>query len=260
MREQLQGFWLPQAFVEDQVQVHLVGLGGTGGEMLDGLVRIHQVITEMGHPGLDIHLWDFDEVSVSNVGRTRFSPVDVGQNKAQVLAARYNAFYGMEIEAHPQAFEIEDHHPLFRQGGILIGCTDSAKFRLDFQKVFERIDGHSQPVLWLDLGNEDSTGQYVLGAKGRVNIELPSVADLFGRQLEQVASRKEENTPTCSLLEAVEIQSLFINRMMATWAASLLYDLFKQGRIDTHGGFVDLTTGQHRPLLIDERVWRFMAA
>ena len=70
-------FALPSQYQYEPVPVTVVGAGGTGGEVMDGLARLHFALKALGHEyGLDVTLIDDDVVSESNIGRQRFSPVD----------------------------------------------------------------------------------------------------------------------------------------------------------------------------------------
>lgn len=66
----------------------------------------------------------------------------------------------------------------------------------------------------------------------------------------------EDDTPSCSTMEALEKQDLFINDTLVTSALSLLWRLLRHGKITHHGSFVDLKTGSVRPLPIDPALWR----
>lgn len=253
-------YYLPESYIGERIKIALVGLGGSGGEMLESLVRIDAVLKELGHDGFELHVFDGDSVSHSNIGRTRFSPIDIGQYKAEVLASRFNLFYGLDIKPHTVEFEPEwifDYH-------MIVSCTDSAGFRIamgeyvaDNQYEIER--SCDSEILWLDLGNESYTGQFVLGhlVRDESAFYLPNVYDLYQSSLRTVLAQ-EDRSSSCSLRQAIEIQSLFINKAVVTHASSLLYTLFKDGKIQTHGGFIDLQNQSVKPLKIDPRIWSFL--
>jgi hypothetical protein len=54
----------------------------------------------------------------------------------------------------------------------------------------------------------------------------------------------EDDAPSCSMAEALERQSLFVNRVVASHALALLFDLLGRGSIGHAGGFINLATGQ----------------
>ena len=54
----------------------------------------------------------------------------------------------------------------------------------------------------------------------------------------------EHNAPSCSVAEALERQSLFVNRVVASHALALLFDLLGRGSIGHAGAFLNLASGQ----------------
>lgn len=75
------------------------------------------------------------------------------------------------------------------------------------------------------------------------------ITDEYGRLLTK--SEKEDNTPSCSLAHALEKQDLFINSTLANMAASLLWNLFRQGFTDNRGFFLNLMNFRYMPLMVD---------
>ena len=74
-----------------QVQVAVIGAGGTGSQLMNNLVRLHLALIALGHPGgLHVTLWDDDIVSAANVGRQSFYPGDIGSPKASTIVNRIN--------------------------------------------------------------------------------------------------------------------------------------------------------------------------
>lgn len=244
-----------------RVLVSLVGVGGNGSQMLTGLARLNHAITALGHPGLHVTAYDDDQVSESNVGRQLFSRSDVGLNKASVLVHRVNVYYGTNWSALPCRYGGLNHgslslSPLDAQ--ILITCVDSKEARRVIDLKTTMNDDYRKPYYWLDLGNREADGQVVLGEpqsqKNRDSVpRLPTVMELFREMAD--ASIPEDNTPSCSLAEALERQELFINQAVATSALQLLWQLFRFGKIDWHGSFINLKTGTVRPLLVDPDGW-----
>jgi hypothetical protein len=50
----------------------------------------------------------------------------------------------------------------------------------------------------------------------------------------------------------LERQELFVNQSIVTPALSILWELFRYGRITWHGAFVNLRSGTMRPLNVKE--------
>lgn len=251
----------PESLLNQQVRIHLVGCGGNGSQMLGGLARLDRAICALGHPGgLHVTAFDYDRVSEANVGRQLFSPADVGQSKAAVLVQRHNLFFGTDWKAVPESYE--GMRNVRHEARLVITCVDNAKTRRQLHRQFQK----AGPVYWLDLGNRQTDGQVVLGeplprTEWRANgngprkvftfkDRLPTVIDLFPELLDETIP--EDNTPSCSLAEALEQQDLFINQSVATWALQLLWRLFRAGGIEHHGYFINLAEGRVAPILVPE--------
>jgi hypothetical protein len=67
---------------------------------------------------------------------------------------------------------------------------------------------------------------------------LPFITEEFGELLKQ--SETEDDTPSCSLAEALARQDLFINSTLAQMGCSLLWNLFCDGLTENRGFFLNL--------------------
>ena len=229
------------------VKVVVVGAGGTGSHMLMGLAQLHHAMLALGHPGgLDVVVYDSDTVSHTNVGRQMFFPSDVGRNKADVLVHRINMAMGVNWKAMPERFEEPESAT-----DLLIGCVDNRATRglIHACNLFTA-------MYWLDMGNTSHGGQIILGQIGK-HKTLPNIGDLFPETIDASLDGGDD-TPSCSMAEALEKQSLFINRAMALYGLNLLSELFRHGTIDYHGVFVNLKTARTTPLKIDPQAWARM--
>ena len=262
---------LPPEFSDQVLRVSLAGAGGNGSQMLGGLARLHVALRALGHPGMQVKVFDPDIVTPANIGRQLFSPSDLGSYKSDVLVNRINCFYQLAWEASPTK--------LTRQSGgdwhFLIGCVDSAAARVELNRC--------RFHYWLDLGNSEKKGQVILGQKMELDLGpspaervatrfgrgmtrkemiqanqwdemkrhlLPNVLELFPQLFARARSRKPDDAPSCSLAEALERQDLFINQSVATFALQLLWQFIRQGGLDIHGYFINLETGRVTPLPI----------
>lgn len=107
--------------------VVVVGVGGTGSALVRTVARI---LYDMNRRGLftpRMTLIDPDTVEEKNVGRQMFTPADVGQNKAVLLARRFNLALGLDITAFPEPFDPERHPS--GHGTLLVGCVDNHEAR-----------------------------------------------------------------------------------------------------------------------------------
>jgi len=237
--------------LNQQVTVDLIGCGGNGSQMLTGLARLDRAMVARGHPGgLFVRTFDSDTVSQSNVGRQLFSPSDVGMNKATVLTHRVNSFFGLNWCAVPR------HHDGRSDAHILISCVDTRAARAG-------IAGNFYGCYWLDLGNRQHDGQVFLGEteatytrrSTRDAYRLPLVSELFPEIIDASLDGIDDG-PSCSLAEALEKQSLFINQGVVTFALDLLDQLFHYGSIQHHGVFVDMKHGRVQSAQIDPEAWK----
>jgi PRTRC genetic system ThiF family protein len=237
-----------------RITVDLVGLGGTGSQVLTSLGRMNESLQATGHPGLFVRAWDPDEVTDANIGRQLFSTADLGQNKAMVLITRINRYFGLDWEATASKYTGK------QRSNILITCVDTAKARLDIGQQLSKTSHKGQPTdtlyYWLDIGNLHTTGQAVLGtimpvrqpkATEKTTAALPNVVKKFP----QLAKIKEEQQgPSCSLAEALTKQDLFINSTLAQFGCNLIWKLFREGMIRYHGCFVNLDSFIVQPIKI----------
>lgn len=261
---------LPPELLRRQVRVLVVGCGGNGSEIVGGLPYLHQALLAWGHPaGINVLLLDGDVVSATNVVRQVFAPSDVGHHKATILVNRLNAFWGLNWRAFPRHLDLSS-----RKLGvdIVIGCVDSRRGR---KTILDRIRKDDRVSYWLDLGNDASSGQFVLGTPcyaGKTSPSghwvgarggwsafredcLPSVSDLYPETIDAKLDRGD-TLPSCSAQEALQRQEPFVNRVIAGHALAMLTRLFRYGQLDHHGGFVNIETGKMVPLPVSIEHWR----
>ena len=86
-------------FAENRpVKIVMLGAGGTGGHIAPHLYRL---LYALDRPVRFI-ICDGDIVEEKNLVRQNFTPADLGENKAKVLAERYSSVFGMETEYVPE--------------------------------------------------------------------------------------------------------------------------------------------------------------
>lgn len=156
------------------VKIVMLGAGGTGGHIAPHLYRL---LYALERPVRFI-LCDGDIVEEKNLVRQNFTPADLGENKAKVLAERYSSVFGMETEYVPEFIESGEYllsmlEPrVFRTGAysnsavikelvILIGAVDNNKSRKLCHEVFYKLDD----LIYIDSGNGMHTGQIVCGIR-----------------------------------------------------------------------------------------------
>ena len=245
------------------VTVNLIGAGGTGSQVLTALARMNHALTELNHAGLSVRLWDDDVITEANLGRQLFAESELGFYKSIALINRVNRFFGTNWKAETQKFEKDDLGKLQSnmQSNIYISCLDSVKSRFDIAEILnelkiEKSYYRNQCKYWIDFGNSQFTGQVLLSTIGNIRqpnsdkyetVEnLPFITEEFGELLK--ISEEEDNTPSCSLAEALEKQDLFINSTLTQMGSSLLWNLFRNGLIENRGFFLNLKNFTAQPI------------
>jgi PRTRC genetic system ThiF family protein len=232
-------------------RVLLVGAGGSGSAILLQLPFLEQALRAWGQPGLAVTVMDPDTVSEVNVVRQPFSRVDIGSNKAMCLVGRINMFWGFAWKAIPRYFA--DSSAGAPECDLLISCVDTRKARHLISQSFKKFRA---PAYHLDLGNNASSGQYVLGQPKDVTVSaraqetrLPTVFELYPEIAD--ATLGESPLPSCSAVEALDRQEPYINQTLAVSSLAMLARLLRYGQISYHGGFYNAETGRMAPLLVD---------
>jgi PRTRC genetic system ThiF family protein len=239
------------------ISVCLIGAGGTGSHVLTGLARMSHSLNALGHAGFRVSLWDDDIITEANMGRQLFAECEVGLSKAAALITRTNRFFGTSWKSVEKTFTADSQ----KRAAIYISCVDTAPARFAIAEALEQLKGGSShsdmPRYWMDFGNSKSTGQIILSSIGTIKqpesqkyvpVEnLPFVTKEYG---EMLLLSEMDNTPSCSLAEALEKQDLFINGALAQLGCSLLWNLLRNGFTETKGIFLNLSSFAMQPLKI----------
>lgn len=243
--------FLPARLLEKRISVLLVGCGGNGAQMLMGLASLDTALREISSRALDVTVVDDDTVSEANLGRQPFYRCDIGASKARTLVERVNLAHGLDWRAvHGRAPDAVD----VQSFDLLITCVDTAAARRTIgAAVAAKLDGYDRnpPRYWMDLGNRATDGQFLIGEPARPYdkaglVRLPTVLEYFPELAAEGAA--EDDAPSCSVAEALERQSLFINRVIASHALALLFELLGRGSIGHAGAFINLASGQAVPI------------
>lgn len=238
---------LPDRWLTNPIRIDIAGAGGTGSQVVDQIASLDSLMRALGHPGFTVRLFDHDTVSRFNIGRQRFTHMDLGLNKAAVLIHRINLFYGVNYTPVPDAYRPVDAYHC----DMLVTCTDSARFRAAVGKHWAKRETRT---LWLDFGNGNAGGQVVLGHLGKSDaaVRVPNVFDLFP----QLSNMDDADSgPSCSMEEAVRKQPWPANRSVAIAGVSLVERLLRTGAVDWHGSLVQLDPYTVQPLMVDPISW-----
>jgi PRTRC genetic system ThiF family protein len=241
--------------LNDQISIAVVGCGGTGSAVLSGLPYLHHALLAAGHPkGLQVYAIDGDRVSEINCVRQPFTSSEIGLHKVHVLMQRLNVFWGLDWAGIPCHVRCGRDVP---DADFVISCVDTRAARAILARIVRLKTRRFH--YWLDLGNNASSGQFVLGEPLRPNrkgtaMRLPCVDELFPK-IVNARMDARDTLPACSAAESLVRQEPYINSMLAQHALAMLARLFRHGVIAYHGGFVSQETGRVTPLPIDRNTW-----
>lgn len=249
-----------QPLVTNNIILTLIGCGGTGSWLAPSLARIAYLLREQDK---NVHLTfiDPDHVEDKNIPRQNFCAAEVGANKAETLAARFSAAWGVEIHYLEQPFKADTstiRHYLPDGLEILIGCVDNAKARKAIAENLIRSNAKS--TWWLDCGNTEHAGQVLIGNglkdddvgytswewltdKICTRVPCPSVQvpDLLTPRPEE----KTKNNLSCAEIQIANAQSLAINQRVAAEATDMLLR-FLHGTLTRYATYFDLRSGSAR--------------
>lgn len=213
--------------------VMVVGCGGTGGFVAEGLCRLLD-------PKEKICLIDFDRVEENNLRRQNFYPKDLGMYKSEALAKRLSTQYGREIIYSISPYE--DSHSMGEV--IMIGCVDSAQGR----QAIRNACGHRG--WWIDSGNSEHSGQVLIGNETEINKEVFKKS--FESQRIKVLPAPNLQAPSILIptaiqegcAEAIEDnrQSPVINQAMSVLILQFVERLLSH-KLTWMGAYLDLEAG-----------------
>lgn len=164
--------------------------------------------------------------------------------------------------AETQKFEKDSfgRFPVEAKATITMTCVDNVKSRFGVAEILREKNDYgshrNEPKYWIDFGNGKHTGQVLLSTVGSLRqpesekyetkSNLPFITEEFGELLKQ--SETEDDTPSCSLAEALSKQDLYINSSLAQMGCSLLWNLFRDGLTENRGFFLNLKNFHSLPI------------
>jgi len=241
-----------------EVRVLVVGCGGNGTAVAAGLPYLHQAMLVAGHPGgLRRNANGWGHHFAANCVRQPFTSAEIGLAKAVVMVSRPESLLGAQLDGHSRvSFGAEQDWRLrcrYWLRGYAGGTDNDWRARPGMAEVASDTGSI--------LGNSADSGQFVLGqplnGRNRRSMDrLRTAPEVF---LSSPTSRSTATDgPSCSAAEALERQEPFVNQTLAQHALALLTRLFRYGRIDHHGAFVNVAQNRVQPLAISPALWNNM--
>jgi PRTRC genetic system ThiF family protein len=231
----------------DQLWVYLVGTGGTGSHLALALARL---VWHARTRGIQVHLTlvDPDRVEAKNVGRQLFCPAEVGQNKAETLALRFNAAFGLSIRAVSRPVADLTLERKRSDQLLVLGAVDNHPARQDIHKLVTYYH-----AWWCDAGNEAVAGRVYIGNLDAGQMKQMGGLDAFGwcralplpgvhdpGLLQPPPESASSPDLSCADLTALDAQSLMVNQLIATVAAQYATDFVLHRRLKTYRTVVSL--------------------
>jgi hypothetical protein len=213
----------------------VVGCGGTGGFVADGLARILPL-------NINLILIDMDRVEERNLNRQSFTAADIGSFKSEVLAKRLAGKYQRPVQYSVLPVGAAD-----LPRGIVVGCVDNGLAR---QAIADRIhDGQ----WWVDSGNGCNFGQVLIGNSkieklrpcftNDLCIRLPLPTIQQPALLAQVPRQR-----SCAEAVAADDQSPTINRAMSALVLEVVRRII-EGKCPWMQLYLDLDVGTLTPTM-----------
>jgi PRTRC genetic system ThiF family protein len=232
--------------ISDTGTIMVVGCGGTGGFVAEGLCRLPSSRER------SIILVDHDTVEERNIGRQNFYREDIGKFKSRVLAERLVRQFGARIQYWTERIENLTYG---WRGMLTIGCVDNALARkkleigglegMGFVYDYSYFDGW-----YIDAGNGEHHGQVLIGntrMQQMKKVFLPDTGICWALPLptvQQPALLVPDKKPRrdCAAAVARDEQSPVINRMMADLVLTFVHRLLA-GTLTWMAAYIDLEAG-----------------
>jgi len=240
-----------------------VGCGGTGSMLALHTARIARECLRR-YESVAVTFVDPDIVEDNNIRRQNFCPSEVGTNKAESLAYRLNAAWGLSIKAIPHRYTpelIREHHS--ERLTILLGCVDNAAARRALHHTIHKTTRSydtSNSNWWIDGGNSETTGQILVGNATTPRLlqhsfpfngicaNLPSPALLHPELLLSKPDEQVRRKRSCAEIALADPQSLTINTIIAAQMADYLLRLTLTNDLRRFATYIDMNTGSVRSI------------
>jgi len=213
----------------------VIGCGGTGGFVAEGLARMLPQAT-------DLVLIDMDTVEERNLNRQSFTATDIGLFKSAALAKRLAGKY-----QHPVQYSVLPVGAGDLPRGIVVGCVDNGPAR---QAIAEHLhDGQ----WWVDSGNGPNFGQVLVGNSKTKKLRPSFIADLCCRlpfpTIQQPAILAQApRQRSCAEAVATDDQSPTINQAMGALVLEIVRRIL-EGTCPWMQLYLDLDAGTLTPTM-----------
>lgn len=258
-----------------KIKFYLIGAGGTGSFAAQSLARLCFELKEQGKE-VDLTIIDPDRVEAGNIPRSNFCRAEIGRFKAQTLAERLSAAWGLEVGHANEKLSYENHLRAagsgYRQMTVFVGCVDNHSARREIHrclKEFEPYDPQDAPsAWWIDGGNGRFSGQVLIGSTVKkafvedhfttasICRKLPAPSLLHPELLENQEHALRRNVAPVAMTERVSCpelvrlgeQSLNVNARVAVEIGEMLTQFLLTNSLKRFAHYFDLESGTSRSL------------
>lgn len=218
-------------------KIIIVGVGGTGSHLVSFLAQLigNNKFYQRNH---EIVLVDEDTVEEKNLRTQKFLENDIGKNKAEVLADRYESVFAAEV-SYVDSF-IRNTNDIIKllakddyTTNVVISCVDNNKARKIMDSFFNSKEAYTfKDLIYIDTGNssgaEELTGQTVVAYRKNDQVILPSVSAYFPQVLQE---EEPEQTVSCGEIMNISIQNIGANITSACNVFNILNNIIGFHRI-----------------------------
>lgn len=232
---------LSNQFATHILRVTVVGCGGTGGFVAEGLCRL------LPSPA-ELLLVDHDRVEEPNLGRQNFTPDELGRFKSETLAQRLARRFGRPVGYSVFPVGMTE----IKGQSLVIGCVDNGPARRDLAKSVVR-GSEVWSRWWVDAGNGENYGQILIGNRQAQHLRRSFDKDIcFALPLPtiQIPQLLAQRPPQRDCAQAVTTgeQGPVINQAMAATVVEVVRRLI-EGTCPWMQLYLDLEAGTLTPVL-----------
>lgn len=264
---------LPKEF--EKVSFFVIGAGGTGSFAAHHIARLGFELKRTGKT-VEITIIDPDRVERGNIPRSNFCFAEEGAFKAQTLAERLAAAWGLEIGYSAEKLDFEKHlsqvRRSYRNLTILVGCVDNFEARSMIHESLSELEGYTSTsqtpgVWWVDGGNGRNSGQVLFGSDTKIkkggnhyfsapsicrSLPAPSILhpELLEPEKKVLGGRESRENERLSCAERIRLgeQSLNINSRVAGEIGEMLSQFLLTNSLKRFAAYFDLESGTSRSL------------
>lgn len=198
----------------DHIEIIVIGAGGNGSHFVKTFADFDMLNKHVEYMDFKVSVFDDDFIESHNTSRQAFNPASVGFNKAVNICSKINSSYGLTYKAYPEKYDCDRPHRLHHYR-IFVLAVDSPSFRHSFYK-------NNPDDIIIDMGNGNDFGQVWFYYSPEIRKKDP-----FKRYMKSLydARRRKRKHTSCSHLDSIKSQGLYVNNSMANIAATWIYNL-----------------------------------